>query len=223
MGAPFWSLEEKRYFVRECLPRSNYATGSYSSDGKGFEELASIMQRDLDARGHSKRKYKANMLFQMVRALLDHERFGSREISHLYFRSRTNWGFHSGIASTVNAVLRHQEVLQLSPRLHPQNPAPTKLPRVRIAKTARSCQRHRSRQITDPSLERGYLLSFFERSFRLCFVSVIFTENVTAEVSHHKGQSDRSRPTADSSLDIQLPVAFVTTHWKDVGQDNLAC
>jgi len=65
MGAPFWSEEERSYFIDIILPMSKYAGGSYSnSEGMDFSELATIMQTELDRRGTSRRQYTGDMLFQ---------------------------------------------------------------------------------------------------------------------------------------------------------------
>jgi hypothetical protein len=43
MGAPFWTEEEKNYFLKEILPRSVYASGRLSLDaGRTFEDLVSL-------------------------------------------------------------------------------------------------------------------------------------------------------------------------------------
>jgi hypothetical protein len=64
MGAPFWSEAEKRYFLEQIVPRSHYANGHYQPNGRSFEELAPIMQRDLDDRNLSRRTYNGDLLFQ---------------------------------------------------------------------------------------------------------------------------------------------------------------
>lgn len=64
MGAPFWSNEEKGYFLQQVVPRSHYATGTYDSSGRSFDDLAVVMQRDLDERGLSRRTYNGDLLFQ---------------------------------------------------------------------------------------------------------------------------------------------------------------
>lgn len=64
MGAPFWSEAEKRYFLDHIVPRSHYANGYYEPNGRSFEELAPIMQRDLDDRTLSRRTYNGDLLFQ---------------------------------------------------------------------------------------------------------------------------------------------------------------
>lgn len=76
MGAPFWSNEEKQYFLQQIVPRSHYANGYYESTGRSFEDLAQIMQRDLDDRNLSRRTYSGDLLFQhwyqKVRPTLNH-------------------------------------------------------------------------------------------------------------------------------------------------------
>lgn len=64
MGAPFWSNEEKQYFLTHIVPRSHYANGYYDSSGRSFDDLASVMQRDLDERDLSRRTYNGDLLFQ---------------------------------------------------------------------------------------------------------------------------------------------------------------
>lgn len=64
MGAPFWSNEEKHYFLQQIVPRSHYANGYYESTGRSFEDLAQVMQRDLDDRNLSRRTYNGDLLFQ---------------------------------------------------------------------------------------------------------------------------------------------------------------
>jgi hypothetical protein len=64
MGAPFWSDEEKQYFLVQILPRSRYAKGCYDRNGRTFEDLAEVMQRDMDKQGWSRRQYNGDLLFQ---------------------------------------------------------------------------------------------------------------------------------------------------------------
>jgi hypothetical protein len=64
MGAPFWSEDEKQYFIDHIVPRSHYANGYYESNGRSFDDLAPTMQRDLDERGLSRRTYNGDLLFQ---------------------------------------------------------------------------------------------------------------------------------------------------------------
>jgi hypothetical protein len=64
MGAPFWSEEEKKYFLEEVIPKSYYSQGYHGTQGRSFEDLAAVMQRDMDARGLSRRKYNGDILFQ---------------------------------------------------------------------------------------------------------------------------------------------------------------
>ena len=64
MGAPFWTEEEKEYFVKVIIPRSKYPNGMFDDDGLDFKDLAPMMQEELDRRGVSKRRYTGEMLFQ---------------------------------------------------------------------------------------------------------------------------------------------------------------
>jgi hypothetical protein len=44
MGAPFWTEEEKNYFLKEILPRSVYASGKLNLEaGRTFEDLVSSL------------------------------------------------------------------------------------------------------------------------------------------------------------------------------------
>jgi hypothetical protein len=64
MGAPFWSDKEKQYFLDHIVPRSHYAKGYYDENGRSFQDLAEVMQRDMDERGWSRRQYSGDLLFQ---------------------------------------------------------------------------------------------------------------------------------------------------------------
>ena len=60
-----WTQQECAYFIEQVIPLSKYATGVFSDDGgKGFGELVSQMQEDLDRLGQSRRTYTADNLFQ---------------------------------------------------------------------------------------------------------------------------------------------------------------
>ncbi|KAF4631830.1 hypothetical protein G7Y89_g6300 [Cudoniella acicularis] len=64
MGARFWSTEECRYFVHVILPQSRYKTGENDGVGKDWDELAPIMQAEMERRGIARRQYTATVLFQ---------------------------------------------------------------------------------------------------------------------------------------------------------------
>ncbi|CZR57143.1 uncharacterized protein PAC_07032 [Phialocephala subalpina] len=65
MGAPLWTADEEEVFEKIIIPMSDYATGQNIKDsGMSFEDLAPIMQKELDNRGIHKRTYTGENLFQ---------------------------------------------------------------------------------------------------------------------------------------------------------------
>ncbi|KAF8866740.1 hypothetical protein BDZ45DRAFT_576928, partial [Acephala macrosclerotiorum] len=65
MGAPLWTADEEEVFEKIIIPMSDYASGDHiKGSGMSWEDLAPIMQGELEKRNINKRTYTGENLFQ---------------------------------------------------------------------------------------------------------------------------------------------------------------
>ncbi|KAF7955573.1 hypothetical protein EAE96_004499 [Botrytis aclada] len=67
MGGKFWSPQEQEYFVHEVMTKSRFngKDGAYNPNkGMSWNELADMMQHDMDERKLARRQYTGNMLYE---------------------------------------------------------------------------------------------------------------------------------------------------------------